>query len=248
VLIGAKANPNLKNKEGLNALMYASYKGFTDIVNALIGAKADVNLQNKEGITPLMYAIKNGHVDIVKALITYGSDIYLENKYGESAMSLAFNSGIREIITSIIDADIIYTSKQDIEINIDNNFDVCTISKYIKKIEGLQSKGVSSSDTWIVEFKNNIKFNNEPIKSGFLKIFIDTKNLDKTYNTPAKQALKYELNIYKNIISKLIKYKICPNFVKYLSSGENCSYKDLLNMLDKLRKNNGYYKNIMLCI
>ena len=44
-------------------------------------------------------------------------------------------------------------------------------------------------------------------------------------------GLNYELNIYKDIIRPIVDLNICPNFVKYLASGEKCSFNDLLNIL-----------------
>jgi hypothetical protein len=123
--------------------------------------------------------------------------------------------------------------------NIDDKFNVCNISPYIKTVKGLKSTSASPSDTWIVDFKDDITYNNKPISKGFLKIFIDPENLEKMFKTPEKLALKYELNIYKHIIDKIIKYKICPNFVKYISCGENCSYENLFNILKKLNISTG---------
>lgn len=113
-------------------------------------------------------------------------------------------------------------------IDIDKSFNVCDMNKYIKKIKGLKSNSASPSDTWIVYFKDNITYNLNNIEKGFLKIFIDTDDTKQL----EKLALKYELDIYKNVINNLIKYNICPNFVRYLSYGEKCSYENLLNILD----------------
>ncbi len=118
--------------------------------------------------------------------------------------------------------------------NIDDKFNVCDISNYIKSVKGLKSNSSSPSDTWIVDFKDDVTYNYKPISKGFLKIFIEPEDLDTTHKTPDKLALKYELNIYKYVIDKVIKYKICPNFVKYFSCGENCSYENLFNILKHL--------------
>ena len=114
--------------------------------------------------------------------------------------------------------------------NIDENFNVCEIGSIIKKIKGLSSNSASPTDTWIIYFDDDITYDNKSITSGFLKIFIDPlDSLPPT--TIANLGLKYEMDIYKYIINDIIKYKICPNFVKYLASGEKCSFNDLLNIL-----------------
>jgi ankyrin repeat protein len=47
VLIGAKAQLNLQDKDGNTALISASRQGHTDTVQALIKAGADLNLQTQ---------------------------------------------------------------------------------------------------------------------------------------------------------------------------------------------------------
>ena len=114
--------------------------------------------------------------------------------------------------------------------NIDENFNVCEIGSIIKKIKGLSSNSASPTDTWIIYFDDDITYDNKPITSGFLKIFINPVDTFSD-NTIANLGLKYEMNIYKYIINNIMKYKICPNFVKYLASGEECLLNDLLTIL-----------------
>ena len=112
---------------------------------------------------------------------------------------------------------------------IESNF-VCTeLSKYISDVTGLKNTSSSPSDTWIVTFKKDITFDNIHTDKGFLKIFIDMDNLRP--KSQSSLALKYEMNIYSSIINDILKYNICPNFVKYLASGEKCTYLNLLNIL-----------------
>ena len=114
--------------------------------------------------------------------------------------------------------------------NIDTNLNVCTeLSKYISDITGLKSNSSSPSDTWIVTFKKDTTFNNIPVEKGFLKIFIDMDNIPE--KSQSSLALKYEMKIYSSIINDIIKYNICPNFVKYLASGEKCNFLNLFYIL-----------------
>lgn len=112
--------------------------------------------------------------------------------------------------------------------NINENFNVCKISSIINKIKGLESNSASPTDTWIIYFNDDITYDNKPITSGFLKIFIDPSSNYKATNL----ALKYEMYIYKYIINNIVKYKLCPNFVKYLGSGNKCVINDLLHILN----------------
>jgi hypothetical protein len=117
--------------------------------------------------------------------------------------------------------------------NIDENFNLCELSDYISNIKGLSSNSSSPSDTWIVKFKDDITYKNKPVNYGFLKIFIDTSNLNFTSKTTleATLGLLYELNLYKTIINNLVRYNICPNFLQCLAIGDKCSFEDLLKIL-----------------
>jgi hypothetical protein len=68
---GADVNAQ-SNVEG-TALMCASWKGHTEIVELLIEAGADVNIQDKGGWTALEYASNGGHTEIVKLLKEAGA-------------------------------------------------------------------------------------------------------------------------------------------------------------------------------
>ena len=129
---------------------------------------------------------------------------------------------------------------------IDENYNICNISKDIDKVKGLKT-GSSPTDAWIITFKPNVFYKNIKIKKGFLKIYsnlsffdyekyseFDTKYLEK-----AVQGLTYETNVYKSIITPLVDYNICPNFIRMIGSGKLCKYDDLFQIL----KNNYYSKN-----
>ena len=51
------------------------------------------------------------------------------------------------------------------------------IYKGIKNISGLKSNSASPTDTWILNFNPDVTYDNIHIKTCFLKIFIDQKDL-----------------------------------------------------------------------
>lgn len=129
---------------------------------------------------------------------------------------------------------------------IDENYNICNIYKYVDKVKGLKT-GSSPTDAWIITFKPNVFYKNIKIKKGFLKIYSNLSFFDydkySEFNTKylekAVQGLTYETNVYKSIITPLVDYNICPNFIRMIGSGTLCKYDDLFQIL----KNNYYSKN-----
>jgi len=119
---------------------------------------------------------------------------------------------------------------------IDENFDVCKIDKYIKNVKTLKT-GSSPTDAWIITFKNNVYDKNKnKIEKAFLKIhtnisFFENNDTNDEYLKYAVQGLIYETKIYRNIVTPLVDYDICPNFIRSIGSGTMCSYDNLYHML-----------------
>ena len=131
-----------------------------------------------------------------------------------------------------------YSAKTEIPTSINlckltDKTQICNIGSCVKKIIGLPSDSASPTDTWVINFKDNVYYNNIKIDKGFLKIFVSpyTRSISKQRHVETI-ALDYEINIYKNIIKNLIDYKICPNFIKYLASGTNCTFENMLEILN----------------
>ena len=120
------------------------------------------------------------------------------------------------------------------------NFDeinLCTdIVNYVESINGAESNSASPTDTWILTFKPDapIYHRYKRINNCFFKIFIDPSTIiEPSYeHLEYLNALTYELNVYSDVIYPLIKNNVCSNFVKYLSSGTNCTYNNLLQLLN----------------
>lgn len=67
-LIEKGATVNTQNRTGETALMYAAWRGYTDIVAFLLEKRADATLKNGHGETALTLAESKGHSEIVKML------------------------------------------------------------------------------------------------------------------------------------------------------------------------------------
>lgn len=74
-LLAHGAHPDLQDKDGFTALMWAAVKGHLAVVQSLIERfNAQVNLQNTNGETALFLAVREEHDDIAKFLLQNGAD------------------------------------------------------------------------------------------------------------------------------------------------------------------------------
>lgn len=90
LLIEKGADTNVKNNEGVTALIEAINSGSIKLVKLLIEkGKADVNLRDDKGNSALMYAAQDGSLEIVQYLVEKGAYRYYENIYGQTALLIA---------------------------------------------------------------------------------------------------------------------------------------------------------------
>jgi len=68
LLLKKKANPDLTNKDGTTALMYAIQFKNTSIINLLLQFNANKSLVNKEGKTAFEYAVFTKNDEIINLL------------------------------------------------------------------------------------------------------------------------------------------------------------------------------------
>jgi len=84
--------------DGNTALLWASAKGYLEIVKELINRGADKNIQDVEGFTPLSWASSLGHIDVVSELVSRGADRTIKNKFGQLAYDLSRTEEIKSIL------------------------------------------------------------------------------------------------------------------------------------------------------
>jgi len=93
---------DVPNKYGFSALMQASVKGYTDIVEILLKSGADVHLQNDAGKTALMLACYAGTLDAVKMLRQYGARYTDFDRGGSAPIHWAVDGGNKRLVEWII--------------------------------------------------------------------------------------------------------------------------------------------------
>jgi hypothetical protein len=127
------------------------------------------------------------------------------------------------------------------------NLNFCNSSDFISHISGLEKNSNSPSDTWIVYFNENIQsiFPNISIITGFCKIFLSDSESNINLITSNENiyhklstinyiyALNYERKIYENLISFFLQKRFSPNFLRPYSYSTNCTYENLLNLVNK---------------
>lgn len=110
------------------------------------------------------------------------------------------------------------------------------ISKSVLNVNGIIG-GSTASETWILDLNKNQK-------KVFCKLFINTDSTSfdlnkikfnvedsKTNFYLSSKSLSYEMQIYKEIIGPLKNLKVCKHFIPLISTSENCSYENLLDIL-----------------
>lgn len=114
---------------------------------------------------------------------------------------------------------------------------LCKIKNCIINISGMDSNSTSPSDTWFLNFDNTYYKNeylNEitKIDKGFLKLFLSINDhLRKEKFKKALYGLRYEIDVYRNVINKFLNLKICTNFVNFLGATSSCTYNNLITLL-----------------
>ena len=99
LLLAFRADPNLRNTDGLTPLIGAVSLGNEPVVNALLAAHADVNAADGLGLTPLHLAAGRGQAPIADALLRHRAGINTADRRGETPLGHALRAGHTNTIT-----------------------------------------------------------------------------------------------------------------------------------------------------
>lgn len=83
-------------------LIWASSKGFIDVVELLLSYRAKVDAQDKYGETALMKSISKKHTDVFDHLLKHKPDLNLENCDGWTALMLSCYKGSKEMVERLL--------------------------------------------------------------------------------------------------------------------------------------------------
>ena len=89
-LVKLLVKPGAKvNLAGWNPLIYAAWRGKTEVVQYFLDNEANIDAVSPNGISALMMATRGGHFDTVKLLLWEVADPNLKSNSGETALGWA---------------------------------------------------------------------------------------------------------------------------------------------------------------
>ena len=93
LLVGGRADVNIRNAKNETALHLAAISGSVEIIKTLLDKGVSVDLTNGNDYTPLHESVRYGKLDATKMLIERGAASNKANKYGETPLHLAARNG-----------------------------------------------------------------------------------------------------------------------------------------------------------
>ena len=96
--------PNVQNKAGWSAIMFASRSGHLQAVDLLLKENADPNVQNLKGWTALIFASLNGDHQVVEILLEKGANPNIHTIDGLTALIIASINGHLQVVALLLKA------------------------------------------------------------------------------------------------------------------------------------------------
>ncbi|XP_018911781.1 uncharacterized protein [Bemisia tabaci] len=89
---GSERNIEVKDENGMTALIWASTYGQLPTIERLVNAGANVNNVCPKGYTALLLASYNGHFEVVRYLLAFGANVNYSDESGNTALMYAAHS------------------------------------------------------------------------------------------------------------------------------------------------------------
>lgn len=163
-------DPTIFDKDGFNALHWATWSGLPRISTMLLNAGVDINLQENNGYSPLMLAAMRGNKEVVELLLGLGADSSLKNKKGQTAADLAKTFAAAYNQRDYLAFSLIYNSERHAEsfatcsilqANNSPKLELSTLMEKIKKDDQAETrkeaKKIASDDKESKEEENRIQ-------------------------------------------------------------------------------------------
>ena len=104
LLVEYNNDPNVQNKAGWSAIMFASRNDHLHVVELLLKENADPNVQTLKGWTALMFASHKGNHQVVEILLQNGANPNLHAIDGSTALMIASINGNVQVVTLLLKA------------------------------------------------------------------------------------------------------------------------------------------------
>lgn len=98
LLVSKSADVDVKNNDGITALMETACTNSYEGTRLLVAKGADVNASEHSGATVLMFAVNGGSRQVVKDLIERGADVNAKTTKGSTALQIARTQGRKGIV------------------------------------------------------------------------------------------------------------------------------------------------------
>jgi hypothetical protein len=101
-LLESEASLELRNNEGLTALMIACTKGRYDNVALLLSGGAKLDTKDGKGRSALMHASEHGYTEAARLLIEHGANVDLQDDGGFTSLMKALLNGHSELVSLLL--------------------------------------------------------------------------------------------------------------------------------------------------
>ncbi len=101
-LLGAGADVNAAQVDGMTALHWAVYNDDAETAGLLVKSRANVNATNRYGVPPLFLACTNGNANLVKLLLDAGANANASLPGGETVLMTAARVGNLEAVKALL--------------------------------------------------------------------------------------------------------------------------------------------------
>ncbi|KAK4186822.1 ankyrin repeat-containing domain protein [Podospora australis] len=101
----AERGVGMVDSEGMTALHWAAYYGYTRILEILLDNNADIDVKDNKGSTPLHRAIQGRHTEIVSGLVRRGANLNAQDENGATALHWAATDLHIETIQTLVEGN-----------------------------------------------------------------------------------------------------------------------------------------------
>jgi ankyrin repeat protein len=192
-LLDAGANPNIQNKYGYTALIYAIENNNNNIASLLIKSGTDTNIKDTNDIPALLYAVERNNIILIQTLLKANADSDIKDKWNRTILVESINNNNYTIVKTLL-------RKSIDKINISSALLSATRVGNIKIIALLLKKGadVNFKNGWKTSLIISLMYGRRKIIKELLKYNPSIENIEKCYKNCVNEDMRNRLQ--KNLL------------------------------------------------